>query len=720
MSDDKQILNMNILIVDDDDDLREIYYELLNFEGFENVFQAEDGLSAIEAAKKDKMSLILSDLNMPGIDGIETIIQIKEFQPEISSMILTGFGSMDVAITAFSEGKVDEFLNKPIDNEDLISKIKNLLKNKKPDKVNLDNDMVRFGFAGGKNFFGQFLVDNGYINEEELIDSLQEHKIRGQLLGVTMVELGYITDEKLVKALSEHKGYPIATEKDLSMITDETLLLIAEKFAREHCLIPFLLSNNELSVAMTYPDDLQVTDTLKMLTRKDIFPFVAPKSLIDSSIEHYYSKLETANKATSALNALFDGDEIDVTEIVDEASEADEDDADSAPVIKLVAGILQKAVIDGTSDIHIEPEDKHLQIRFRKDGVLYYPTGYERLPKKLFNPLIARIKILADLKIDVKLRTQDGKIRLKIGSGEIDFRVSTLPTIWGEKAVLRILKSDGVFPIEAIFGGNENYINIFKRSIKRKDGMVLVTGPTGSGKTNTLASALNYIKDVSINIIEVADPIEITNPGINQVQVNPQQGLTFAGALRSILRQDPDVVLVGEMRDYETAHIGCEAALTGHLVFSTLHTNDAPSTITRFVEMGIKEYLIGTVVHLVVAQRLVKTICKMCKKEHKYEDSALKGIGLTDEEIKDVTFYKGEGCANCRDTGNAGRAAIIEMLELTPKIRSAIMANATSIELGTLGKEEGTYFTLKDDAIQKFKDGSIDLTETLKYTTLIE
>ncbi len=653
---------------------------------------------------------------MPGIDGIETIIKIKEFQPDISSMILTGFGSMDVAVKAFSESKVDDFLNKPIDNEDLISKIKGLLKNKKSDRNNQNSDMVRFGFAGAKNFFGQFLVDNNYITEEELIESLQEHKIRGQLLGVTMVELGLISDDDLVKALSEHKGYPIASEKDLSMIQDDVLLLITETFAKEHSLIPFLVKDNEISIAMTYPDDLQVTDTLKMITKMDVFPFVAPKPLIDNSIEHYYSKLETATKATSALNALFEGDSINVEEIVDKASEDGEDDPDSAPVIKLVAGILQKAVIDGTSDIHIEPEDKHLQIRFRKDGILYFPAGYEKLPKKLHSPLIARIKILANLKIDVKLRTQDGKIRLRMNNKEIDFRVSTLPTIWGEKAVLRILRSDAVFPIEAIFGGNKNYIEIFKRSIKRKDGMVLVTGPTGSGKTNTLASALNYIKDVSLNIIEVADPIEITNPGINQVQVNPQQGLTFAGALRSILRQDPDVVLVGEMRDYETAHIGCEAALTGHLVFSTLHTNDAPSTITRFVEMGIKEYLIGTVVHLVLAQRLVKTVCKMCKVEHKYDESALKELGITDKEIKELKFYKGEGCANCRDTGTAGRAAIVELLELTPKIRSAIMNNATALEIGDLGIEEGTYFTLREDAIRKFKEGKIDLTETLKYT----
>ena len=717
MIEDKQIFSMNILIVDDDDDLRETYYELLNFEGFENVFQAEDGLSAIEEAKRNKMSLILCDLNMPGIDGIETIIKIKEFLPDVSSMILTGFGSMDVAVKAFSESKVDDFLNKPIDNEDLISKIKNLLKNKKPDRENQDSDMVRFGFSGaGKNFFGQFLVDNNYISDDELIESLEEHKIRGKLLGVTMVELGYISDENLVKALSEHKGYPIATEKDLSMIQDEALHLVAETFAREHSLIPFSHTETELSIAMTYPDDLQVTDTLKMITKKDIYPFVAPKSLIDNSIEHYYSKLATANKASSALNELFDGGSIDVEEIVDKVSETDEDDPDSAPVIKLVASILQKAVIDGTSDIHIEPEDKHLQIRFRKDGTLYFPTGYEKLPKRLHNPLIARIKILANLKIDVKLRTQDGKIRLRIDNGEIDFRVSTLPTIWGEKAVLRILKSDAVYPIEAIFGGNEKYIEIFKRNIKRKDGMVLVTGPTGSGKTNTLASALNYIKDVSINIIEVADPIEITNPGINQVQVNPQQGLTFAGALRSILRQDPDVVLVGEMRDYETAHIGAEAALTGHLVFSTLHTNDAPATITRFVEMGIKEYLIGTVVHLVLAQRLVRTICKMCKTEHTYDEAALKEVGLTDEEIKNTTFYKGVGCANCRKTGTAGRAAIIEMLELTPKIRTAIMNNATALEIGELGKEEGTYFTLKEDALAKFKLGLTDLAETIKYT----
>jgi len=304
---------------------------------------------------------------------------------------------------------------------------------------------------------------------------------------------------------------------------------------------------------------------------------------------------------------------------------------------------------------------------------------------------------------------------LKLKGRPIDFRVGTLPTIHGEKIVLRLLKSEALFAIEDIFSQNPVYIEAFTRGIKNKDGMVLVTGPTGSGKTNTLQSALNSIKNEKLNIVAVEDPVELVNEGIIQVQIDRQQDLTFKTALRQILRQDPDVVLIGEMRDFETAHIGCEAALTGHLVFSTLHTNDAPSTITRFIEMGLKEYLVGTVVNLILAQRLGKTICKMCKVEHEYPKKNLIDLGLTEEEIEKGTFYKGEGCANCKGTGRSGRVAIVEMMEMTKKIRSAVMAGATSIEIGDTATAEGTYWTLRADAIRHFQAGKLDLEEATSY-----
>ncbi|MCK4981213.1 MAG: type II/IV secretion system protein, partial [Candidatus Delongbacteria bacterium] len=436
---------------------------------------------------------------------------------------------------------------------------------------------------------------------------------------------------------------------------------------------------------------------------------------IEKAIDDLYSKLASSTSANSALNDVFGDDDIDIEEVTAAADE-DDGDPDSAPIIKLVNTILGKADLDGTSDIHIEPQEKYLQIRFRKDGDLYIPKGYEKLPKKLANPMSARIKVLTGtMKLDVKKRPQDGKIRLKLRGRFIDFRVGTLPTIHGEKIVLRLLKTEELFPIEAIFNQNPNYIETFVRNIERKDGMVLVTGPTGSGKTNTLASALNYIKNVSINIVAVEDPVEIQNEGIIQVEINVQQDLTFQTALRQILRQDPDVVLIGEMRDYETAHIGCEAALTGHLVFSTLHTNNAPATITRFIEMGIKDYLVGTVVNLILAQRLARRICKMCKKEHEYDKKALIGLGLTEEEIEKGTFFKGEGCPNCKDTGRAGRIALIEMMEMTKGIRSAIMRGATALEIGDVAKTDKSLWTLREDAIRQFQAGYIDIEEALVY-----
>ncbi|MFO7810888.1 MAG: ATPase, T2SS/T4P/T4SS family [Candidatus Delongbacteria bacterium] len=711
------VYEKSLIIIDDDDDLRETYFDLLTEQGFKNTFQAENGIKALKMAKTQKFDLIISDLNMPDMDGIETIKKIKEIQPDVMSMILTGFGNMDVAIKAFSESHINDFLSKPVENEELLEKIKtHLSKSGETQPENIMSDMVRKEFGNSRNYFGQFLIDNGYINEEDLLEALQKQKETGKMLGDTLVEMGLMTNDELVSALSEQKGYPVAEDKEFSQISEDALMKIPVDFAKQHELIPMSVDDNGLKVAMVNPDDLAVTDNLKMIAQMSIVPVYSTREKIQDAIEQFYKKLESTAQASSALNEIFGDEDLQVEE-VDVKDLGDEDDPDSAPIINLVNSILAKADIDGTSDIHIEPQEKYVQIRFRKDGDLYIPTGYERLPKKLQSSLSARIKVLTrTMKLDVKLRPQDGKIRLKLRGREIDFRVGTLPTIHGEKIVLRLLKTESLFPIEGIFSGNETYIEIFKKNIKRKDGMVLVTGPTGSGKTNTLASALNYIKDVKTNIISVEDPVEIQNEGINQVQINIQQELTFQTALRQILRQDPDVVLIGEMRDFETAHIGCEAALTGHLVFSTLHTNDAPSTVTRFIEMGIKDYLVGTVVHLVLAQRLARTICKMCKKEYDYDKKQLIGLGLTEEDIEQNKFYKGEGCPNCKGTGRSGRVAVVEMMEMTKNIKSAVMRGATALEIGDVAKKDGTYYTLRDDALRHFKDGKIDLEEAMNYT----
>jgi len=713
----EDIFNASIIIIDDDDELRETYYDLLVSEGFKNAFQAETGVKALQMAKKQKFDLIVSDLNMPEMDGIETIKKIKEIHPKVISMILTGFGNMDVAIKAFSESHINDFLSKPVENDELLEKIKSHLSKMGGDSSEAGmSDMVRKEFGNQRNYFGQFLIDNGFIAEEDLLEALQKQKDTGKMLGDTLVEMGLMTADSLVSALSEQKGYAIADDKAMSQISEDALKKVPMDYARLHSLIPIAIEDNGLKVAMVNPDDLAVTDNLKMIAQMSIIPVYSTKEKIDKAIDLFYKKLESTTSANSALSEIFaEGDagieEVNIKDI------KDEDNPDSAPIISLVNSILAKADLDGSSDIHIEPQEKYVQIRFRKDGDLYIPNGYERLPKKLQSSLAARIKVLTKtMKLDIKLRPQDGKIRLKLKGREIDFRVGTLPTVHGEKIVLRLLKTEELYPIEDIFSKNSVFIELFIKNIKKQDGIILVTGPTGSGKTNTLNSAVNYIKNVDINIVEVADPVEIQNEGINQVNINLQQDVTFASALRQILRQDPDVILIGEMRDFETAHIGCEAALTGHLVFSTLHTNDAPSTVTRFIEMGIKDYLIGTVIRLILAQRLGRKICKMCKKEFKYEKSQLIGLGLTEEEIENGKFYKGEGCPNCKGKGRSGRVALIEMMEMNKKISAAVMRGATALEIGDIAKAEGTYWTLREDAIRHFKAGTIDYEEALYYS----
>lgn len=706
-----------IIIIDDDDELRETYYDLLISEGFKNTFQAENGVKALQMAKKQKFDLIVSDLNMPEMDGIETIKKIKEIHPDVLSMILTGFGNMDVAIKAFSESHINDFLSKPVENDELMDKIKSHLAKIGAEHAESNmSDMVRKEFGSSRNYFGQYLIDNGYISEEDLLEALQNQKTTGKMLGDTLVEMGLMTADELVSSLSEQKGYAIADDKSMSQIPETALMKVPVGFARQHNLIPIAIEDNSLKVAMVNPDDLAVTDNLKMIAQMSIIPVYSTKDRIDKAIDLFYKKLESTTSSNSALNEIFaEGDsnieEVNIKDI------GDEDNPDSAPIINLVNSILAKADLDGSSDIHIEPQEKYVQIRFRKDGDLYIPTGYEKLPKKLQSSLAARIKVLTKtMKLDIKLRPQDGKIRLRLRGREIDFRVGTLPTVHGEKIVLRLLKTEQLFPVEDIFSQNPVFIEMFVKNIKRPDGIILVTGPTGSGKTNTLNSAVNYIKNVDINIVEVADPVEIQNEGINQVNINVQQDVTFPAALRQILRQDPDVILIGEMRDYETAHIGCEAALTGHLVFSTLHTNDAPATVTRFIEMGLPAYLIGTVVRLILAQRLARSICKMCKKEFSYDKKQLIGLGLTEEEIETGKFYKGEGCPNCKGKGRSGRVALIEMMEMNKKINSAVMRGATALEIGEVAKAEGSYFTLREDAIRHFKAGRIDLEEALYYT----
>ncbi|PID27413.1 MAG: type II secretion system protein GspE [Candidatus Cloacimonadota bacterium] len=717
MNGDK-IYKSSIIIIDDDDDLRETLVDVLMFEGFTNTIQAEDGIKAIEMIKNKHIDLIICDLQMPEMDGIETIKRIKEIQPDAKSMIITGFGSMELAIKAFSESRVDDFLSKPIENDELTDKIKQHLMDRKKVEDIGSTDMVRGEFGMNDNLFGQFLVDNGYISEENMIEAIQHQKSTGKMLGLTIVDMGILDEDIMVKALSESKGYKLASDKDFNSISEEALSLIPEAMAREHNLIPLSLDGNTLSVAMINPDDLQITDTLKIVSKSTIAPLISTRKRINEAIEKFYAQFSNSTKASSVLSEIFgnEDEDLNISEIAETVEES-EDDPDSAPIVKLVSSVLQKAVLDGTSDIHIEPEEGFLKIRFRKDGKLYFPNGYEKLPKKLHSPMVARIKVLTGtMKLDIRKRPQDGKIRMIMGKNKVDFRVASLPTIWGEKVVLRILDaSQNDRTIEEIFNNNENYVERFKRNIKRRDGMVLVTGPTGSGKTQTLAAAVNHIKNVDINVITIEDPVEITNPGVSQVQIDDKQGLTFASTMRQVLRQDPDVILVGEMRDYETAHTGCEAALTGHLVFSTLHTNDAPSTITRFSEMGIKPYLTGTVVHLIVAQRLARRICKVCKVEHKYDIKDLKAIGLSDEEIDNGVFYKGEGCPNCKNTGQSGRVAIVELLEMNDKIREVVMKDATAQEIGEIAHKEGTYFSLEEDAKKKFIEGTIDLLEARKY-----
>jgi type IV pilus assembly protein PilB len=494
-----------------------------------------------------------------------------------------------------------------------------------------------------------------------------------------------------------------------------------------------------LTLAMVDPTNVFAMDDIKFMTGLNVEPVVVAEASVQQAISKYYStsrEIELASVAPEVVsngNGFSDSDLVSLdnldldqnvnAEDVEVFEENDEIDLSSlksmsedAPVVRLVNVLLVDSLRRAASDIHVEPYEKELRIRFRIDGVLY---DVMHPPLKMRDALISRIKIMAKLDISEKRLPQDGRIKIRVKvdsrSRELDFRVSTLPTLFGEKVVLRLLDKEKLMLDMTNLGFEPDSLVKFQRNISKPYGMVLVTGPTGSGKTNTLYSALQSLNTVDTNIMTAEDPVEFNLPGINQVQMKEQIGLNFAAALRSFLRQDPNIILVGEIRDFETAEIAIKAALTGHLVLSTLHTNDAPSTISRLMNMGIEPFLVATSVNLIQAQRLIRRVCKNCKKEHPTPHEALVEIGFSAEEAKALKTYKGRGCPSCNDTGYKGRIGLYEVMEITDEIRELILIGASALELRKKSIEDG-MISLRESGLQKIRNGLTTIEEVLRET----
>ncbi len=568
---------------------------------------------------------------------------------------------------------------------------------------------------------GDLLVDAGLITKEQLEEALKIQEKDNERLGTILVKLGYLTEEEITSFLSKQYGIP-AVNLEHFEISEDVIKRIPSDIARKYMLIPITRTGSTLTVAMADPTNIYALDDIKFLTGLNVEPVVASELSIKKAIDKYYGS-ETQielRKVVEDLEGDF-GEDADL-EVVEDEEEIDLDSlvasVEEAPVVKFVNMMLMDAVKKGASDIHVEPYEKFYRVRFRIDGVLHEVM---KPPLSMKDAITSRIKIMSKLDIAEKRLPQDGRIKLKMKlegkRKELDFRVSVLPTLFGEKIVMRILDPEKLMLDMTKLGFEQESLDKFLYNIKKPYGMVLVTGPTGSGKTNTLYSAISQLNQPETNIMTAEDPVEFNLPGINQVNVRDEIGLTFAAALRSFLRQDPNIILVGEIRDFETAEIAIKAALTGHLVLSTLHTNDAPSTISRLMNMGIEPFLVATSVNLICAQRLVRRVCKNCKEEVKIPKKTLLDIGFKEEELKGLKVYKGKGCDVCNGTGYKGRVGLYEVMEVSDTIKDLILSGATALDLREQAIKEG-MITLRRSGLIKIKDGITSIEEVLRETVL--
>jgi type IV pilus assembly protein PilB len=553
---------------------------------------------------------------------------------------------------------------------------------------------------------GEILVREGLISQEQLKKALAEQRGTGMRLGYTLVKLGFVEETEVTKMLARQYRMP-AVDLSRFEVDAKILKLIPADIASKHVVLPLKREGRTLTVAIADPNNVTAIEDIKFITRCDIFPVIAGEFTLRNAIDKYYQQSDA--QLQSLLKSVEAEGDLEVVEEQQDEDVKKEDIADDAPVVKLINGVLADAVQRGASDIHIESFEHELRVRYRVDGVL---QEVMKPPVKWKAALISRVKILAQLNIAERRVPQDGRIKLRLGQRVIDFRVSTLPVLFGEKIVLRILDKGNLTLDLAKFGFEPKAEADLMKAILNPYGMVLVTGPTGSGKTTTLYSALSKINTIDVNIMTAEDPVEYNLMGINQVLVRNEVGMTFAAALKAFLRQDPNIIMVGEIRDLETGSIAIKAALTGHLVLSTLHTNDAPSTITRMVDMGIEPFNVASAVNLIVAQRLVRRICADCKQEHQYTDVEMKAFGISQDE---GPFFKGTGCDTCNGTGYKGRQGLYEVMALSSPLRRGILKGASTEELSEIAVKEG-MLTLRMDGMVKAKKGITTLEEIVKET----
>jgi type IV pilus assembly protein PilB len=562
--------------------------------------------------------------------------------------------------------------------------------------------------AGGDRL-GEILLREGLVTREQLGQALTEQKNTKHRLGYVLVKLGLVQELEITKVLARQYRMP-AVDLTRFEVDPKIIKLVPAEMATKSVVLPLKREGRTLTIAMADPTDHGLLEDLKFITRFDLFPVIAGEYTLRNLIEKHYESSD--QQLQSLLKDMEEsGEDLEIVEEQEDEA-ATQAQIDDAPVVKLINGLLTDAVKRGASDIHIEPFEHEIRVRYRIDGAL---LEIMKPPLKMKAALTSRVKILSQLNIAERRVPQDGRLKLKMGARVIDFRVSTLPVLFGEKIVLRILDKGNLTLDLTKFGFEEKAERDLMKAILNPYGMVLVTGPTGSGKTTTLYSALSRINTTEVNIMTAEDPVEYNLMGINQVLVRTEIGLTFAAALKAFLRQDPNIIMIGEIRDLETGGIAIKAALTGHLVLSTLHTNDAPSTITRMIDMGIEAFNVASAVNLVAAQRLVRRICKDCKVEHKYSDVELTALGTDLDRLRALKFMKGAGCDTCSGTGYKGRAGLYEVMAMSPELRRMVLRGASVADIQTQAVAEG-MLTLRMDGMKKIERGVTTLEEVVKET----
>lgn len=558
--------------------------------------------------------------------------------------------------------------------------------------------------------FTDLLVRKGIITEQQVLEARKTSRAQNISMAEALVKINAAKPEIVWKALARSQGLDYVDLEEVE-IPAAIIAMVPESVAREHKVLPMSHDDGTLKMIMSDPHDLDLLDKLRFILNRKIDVALAPPSAINTAINTYYGGVDDA--ATAMIKELGEG-EIDFTEAADQFGEVV--DEASAPIIRLVQMVISEAVQMRASDIHVEPFEDRVRIRYRIDGVL---VERDSAPKRLLGAIISRIKILAKIDIAERRRAQDGRIKVTVGEKELDLRVSVLPTNHGQSVVMRVLDKDNIKIGLGHLGMGEDDLRTFNNLVRRPNGIILVTGPTGSGKTTTLYAALNDLNRPDRKIITAEDPVEYYLPGINQVEVKHSIGLDFARIIRAMLRQAPNIILVGEMRDSETAEMGIQASLTGHLVFSTLHTNDAPSAITRMVDMGVPAYLVASSVIAILAQRLVRTICQKCKQEYSPPESVLDAAGITPKQAETATFMKGKGCGKCHRTGYRGRLGIYELMLMSSKVRDLAFQGAATQAIRNAAVAQGMH-TLYQDGIEKAMKGVTTIDEIFRVAKKTE